>query len=76
MQNDEVLERLFTRYRAAVLRARVPRADLAVVDAVIELRVALYEYLVGTGWDPPAEVRRQLEVDALLLEQPPSLIPA
>lgn len=31
----------------------------------------LYEHLVASGWDPPEELRRQLELDALLAEQPP-----
>jgi hypothetical protein len=74
--DDHTLQRLYTRYCAAVSAARSPAADLAAVDAMLEMRVALYEYLVRTGWEPPAVVRRQLERDALLLEQPPSLIPA
>jgi hypothetical protein len=72
---DAVLERLFLRYRRAMALNTSATPELRVVDEVIEARVALYEHLVHTGWDPPASVRRQLETDALLLEQPPSLIP-
>jgi phage portal protein BeeE len=72
--HDEVLERLFQRYRRALALHRGPRVDLSVVDAVLEARVALYEHLVRTGWDAPHEVRRQLEIDALLLEQPPTAL--
>jgi hypothetical protein len=73
---DPVLEKLFTRYRIAMARHRssTPARGLATADAVIESRVVLFEHLVRTGWDPPSEVRRQLEVDALLLEQPPSAL--
>jgi hypothetical protein len=72
--HDQVLERLFARYRSALALARGKHLDIAVVDAVLEARVALYEHLVRTGWEAPPEVRRQLAVDALLLEQPPSAI--
>ena len=71
---DEVLERLFERYRNALALTRAKRLDLPAVDAVLEARVALYEHLVSTGWEPPEQVRRQLAVDALLLEQPPSAV--
>jgi hypothetical protein len=72
--SDPTLERLFLRYRRALALTRAKRLDLAAVDAVLEARVALYEHLVATGWDAPPEVRRQLSVDALLLEQPPSAL--
>lgn len=72
--HDEVLERLFARYRSALALTRARRLDLTAVDAVLEARVALYEHLVATGWDAPPEVRRQLALDALLLEQPPSAV--
>ena len=71
---DEVLEQLFARYRRALALNRSSRVPLEVVDGVLEARVALYEHLVRTGWDAPADVRRQLAVDALLLEQPPSAL--
>ncbi len=71
---DPVLERLFARYRHALAVNRGHRLDLTAVDAVLEARVVLYEHLVATGWDAPEHVRRQLAVDALLLEQPPSLV--
>lgn len=72
---DEVLERLFLRYRRAMAMNAAGQRDLRRVDDVLEARVVLYEHLVRTGWDPPAGVRRQLDLDALLLEQPPSLVP-
>ena len=73
---DPVLERLFGRYRRAVAANRASRSarSLATAEAVLEARVVLYEYLVSTGWEPPAEIERQLANDALLLEQPPSLV--
>lgn len=72
--DDEVLERLFTRYRRAMSLNTSARPDLRVVDMVLEARVALYEHLVHEGWDPPPAVRRQLETDALLLETPPTAL--
>jgi hypothetical protein len=74
--SDVVLERLFSRYRSALAANRVGSAgrSLATADAVLEARVLLYEHLVRTGWDAPDDVRRQLTVDALLLEQPPSAV--
>lgn len=71
---DLVLERLFARYRKALATHRAKHLTLEAVDAVLEARVALYEHLVSTGWDAPAEVRRQLALDALLMEQPPSAV--
>lgn len=79
--DDRVLARLFARYRAALEANRAvtratgsSRPSLECAEAVIEARVVLYEHLVATGWDAPPEVRRQLALDALLLEQPPSLL--
>jgi hypothetical protein len=74
--SDVVLERLFSRYRSALAANRLGSAgrSLVTADAVLEARVLLYEHLVRTGWDAPEDVRRQLTVDALLLEQPPSLL--
>jgi hypothetical protein len=75
--SDPVLERLFTRYRVALAANRTggPRTrSLATAEAVLEARVVLFEHLVSTGWAPPPDVVRQLAVDALLLEQPPSLL--
>ena len=74
--NDVVLERLFSRYRQALAANRTSRAtaSLATADAVLEARVLLFEHLVSTGWAPPPDVERQLAVDALLLEQPPSVL--
>lgn len=75
--SDRVLERLFARYRQALAANRsTPSAaqPLATADAVLEARVVLFEHLVATGWMPPPDVGRQLAVDALLLEQPPSLL--
>lgn len=75
--NDAVLERLFSRYRTALASNRIagPAAkNLATAEAVLEARVVLFEHLVATGWAPPPDVQRQLAVDAMLLEQPPSLL--
>jgi hypothetical protein len=70
---DVVLDHLFARYRAALAANRVGASrSLATAEAVLEARVCLYEHLVATGWDAPRVVRQQLQVDALLLEQPPS----
>ncbi|GAC1444338.1 MAG: hypothetical protein NVS3B26_16100 [Mycobacteriales bacterium] len=73
---DDVLQRLFERYRRAMAGHRTGSAgrSLATAEAVIEARVVLYEHLVSTGWDPPRAVRRQLAVDAMLLEQPPTAL--
>ncbi|HWH28536.1 MAG TPA: hypothetical protein VNU26_06160 [Mycobacteriales bacterium] len=71
---DPVLVQLFERYRTAYALTRGGRSDLAAVDAVLQARVALFEHLVATGWDAPEAVRRQIAVDALLLEQPPSAL--
>jgi hypothetical protein len=72
--SDRVLERLFLRYRRAMALNSTSAPDLRVVDEVIEARVTLYEHLLHVGWDPPPLVRRQLETDRLLLEQPPSAL--
>jgi hypothetical protein len=72
---DVVLHRLYERYRVASRFGTAPRVDLSAVDRLLEARVVLYEHLVRTGWDPPAPVRRQLDIDALLLEQPPCALP-
>lgn len=71
---DLVLERLFARYRSALAANRSTSRSLTTAEAVLEARVCLYEHLVATGWDAPGLVREQLAVDALLLEQPPSLL--
>ena len=73
-QQDVVLDKLFQRYRTALAVHRGRSRDLTVVDAVLEARVVLYEHLVATGWDAPDVVRRQLALDALLLEQPPTAV--
>lgn len=74
MDEDPALQRLYDTYRVVVAAHRAQRrtASLRSAEAVIEARVMLYEHLVRTGWDAPEEVRRQLAVDALLIEQPPS----
>jgi hypothetical protein len=73
---DAVLVRLFARYRSALAANRPGSAtrSLVTAEAVLEARVLLFEHLVSTGWDPPDDVRQQLAVDALLLEQPPSAL--
>ena len=75
--SDAVLERLFSRYRLALAANRTAgpaTKSLATAEAVLEARVVLFEHLVSTGWAPPPDVERQLAVDALLLEQPPSVL--
>jgi hypothetical protein len=76
MDGDPALQRLYDRYRTvmAAHRAQRPSASLPSAEAVIEARVMLYEHLVRTGWDAPEVVRRQLALDALLIEQPPSAL--
>ncbi|MCA1710095.1 MAG: hypothetical protein LC789_00035 [Actinobacteria bacterium] len=73
---DLVLSKLFARYREALAANRPSNSgrSLATAEAVLTARVCLYEHLVAHGWDAPGEVRSQLAVDALLLEQPPSLL--
>jgi len=72
---DPVLDRLYGNYRRAVVRCRRRHVDLSAVDDLLTARVVLYEHLQRGGWCPPETVRRQLDLDALLLEQPPSLVP-
>lgn len=74
MDGDPALQRLYDRYRVVVAAHRAQKriGSLHAAEAVIEARVMLYEHLVATGWDPPEEVRRQLALDALLIEQPVS----
>jgi hypothetical protein len=72
---DTTLERLYIQYRHAVERCRGRIPDLDAVDDLLVARVTLYEHLVRSGWDPPEQVRHQLEVDALLLEQPHGPVP-
>ena len=76
MDEDPALQRLYDRYRVvtAAHRAQKRTGSLRAAEAVIEARVMLYEHLVRTGWDAPAHVRRQLALDALLIEQPPSAL--
>lgn len=75
MDGDPALQRLYDRYRVVVAAHRAQKhiSGLHAAEAVIEARVMLYEHLVATGWDPPEELRKQLELDALLMEQPPGL---
>ena len=72
MDADPALQRLYDRYRVVVAAHRSQKHinGLAAAEAVIEARVMLYEHLVATGWDPPEDLRKQLELDALLVEQP------
>lgn len=74
MDGDQALQRLYDRYRVVVAahRAQKRASSLQSAEAVIQARVLLYEHLVATGWDPPAEIRKQLELDALLVDQPVS----
>ncbi len=71
---DEVLERLFARYRRAMSLNTTAAPDLRVVDEVITARVTLYEHLVRQGWDPPPVVRRMLATALLLLVSPPTAV--
>ena len=78
MEGDPALQRLYDRYRVVVAahRAQKRTSGLQAAEAVIEARVMLYEHLVATGWDPPEEIRKQLALDALLVEQPASELTA
>ena len=71
-QHEDALQRLYAHYRKADARGRRPRPDLEAVDDLLATRVALYEQLLREGWDAPVPVRRQLRLDAELLELPPS----
>ena len=75
MDGDPELQRLYDRYRVVIAthRAQKQISGLRAAEAVIEARVRLYEHLVATGWDPPEELRRQLALDALLIETPDEL---
>lgn len=72
MEGDPALDRLWKRYRVvlAAHRSQKHLSGLEAAEALIEARVRLYEHLVATGWDPPEELRRQLELDAFLVAQP------
>lgn len=72
--DDAALEVLYRQYRDAARRGQRAQADLDAVDALLAARVCLYEHLVRTGWDAPPSVRRQIDLDAVLLEQPPSFV--
>jgi hypothetical protein len=65
------LEQAFARYRAAqrALRGR-SEPGLAEVEAALAARVELFRCLVATGWEPPEPVARQIDLDAVLIEQP------
>ena len=78
MDGDQALQRLYDRYRVVVAAHRAQKriSGLRAAEAVIEARVMLYEQLVACGWDPPEDLRRQLELDALLIEQPQGEISA
>ncbi|HVF18701.1 MAG TPA: hypothetical protein VNA14_00460 [Mycobacteriales bacterium] len=43
------------------------REQIAASEALIDARVQLYSCLVQAGWDPPAEVRAELVVDATVI---------
>ena len=61
----------FARYRAtqAVLHGN-PSPSLDQIDAALAARVELFHCLVDAGWDPPAPVTRQIDLDDALLHQP------
>lgn len=65
------LERAFARYRSTqdALRGRAaPQLDE--IEAALAARVELYRCLVESGWEPPAPVARQIDLDAVIVEQP------
>mgnify|MGYP000049964614 FL=1 len=72
MEGDPALDRLWKKYRVvlAAHRSQKHLSGLEAAEALIEARVRLYEHLVATGWDPPEDLRRQLELDAFLADQP------
>lgn len=73
--HEDALQRLYARYRHADAHGRRPRPDLDAVDQLLATRVALYEQLLRDGWDAPPPVRRQLRLDAEIIELPPSVVP-
>ncbi|MCU1590904.1 MAG: hypothetical protein JWP11_2160 [Frankiales bacterium] len=73
MQADEPteLEAAFARYRAAQLALRGHhKPALADVEAALEARVELFRCLVASGWVAPETVARQIDLDAVLVDQP------
>ena len=78
MDGDPELQRLYDRYRVVIASHRAQKrvSSLRDAEAVIEARVRLYEHLVATGWDPPEHVRRQLALDAMLVEHAPDELTA
>ncbi|MBK5307661.1 MAG: hypothetical protein JJD92_13310 [Frankiaceae bacterium] len=65
------LEKAFERYRIAqaVLRGH-RKPSLLEVEAALESRVELFRCLVESGWQAPAAVTRQIDLDAALVAQP------
>lgn len=73
MPSDEATELrfAFARYRAAQAALRGHRKPtLDEVEAALEARVELFRCLVDAGWQPPDPVARQINLDAVLVEQP------
>jgi hypothetical protein len=64
---DPVLAQRYATYRAAYRAGTAPGAGEEAVETLLQARVALYEHLARTGWDAPELVRRQVDVDRLLL---------
>ena len=65
------LERAFARYRETQTALR-GRSDPSLndIEAALAARVELFRCLVDTGWQPPEPVARQIDLDAVLVEQP------
>ena len=65
---DEVLRASFQRYQAASAAVRgLPdgsTAELVAHDELRSARLGLCEALEATGWEPPDDVRAQVELDA------------
>ncbi|MDT7537521.1 MAG: hypothetical protein QOI82_1106 [Actinomycetota bacterium] len=65
------LTRAFERYRQAqaVLRGH-RKPTLEEVETALAARVELFRCLVDSGWQAPEGVTRQINLDAVLVDQP------
>ncbi len=80
VREEQQLESAFAAYKSAVAtwriassaRIRTPHVDDC-AERLVRARVALYDLLTGTGWEPPHNVVVQLERDRALMALPADL---